>query len=494
MTFQPSPQQAALFNWVKNDKGNAFVQAVAGAGKTTSLIEAIAFMKGNVALVAFNKKIADEAKERCAAKGLQNVFAGTFHSFGFSSWKFFTKNKFIKVEAYKVQNILEDMQISDGYYAFCRSLVSLAKQAAIGHFGKIEDRNLWKALVNHHDLDADLDKDHPADLGVEHAIAALKKSNELGRQMVDFDDMIYLPVLHDIKMFQNAWVLVDEAQDTNPARRALAKKMVSPSGRMIFVGDRHQAIYGFTGADAASVDIICQEFKCSELPLTVTYRCPKTVVKASQAYVSHIQAHESAPEGKVETVTMDAFTDLHATLKAEDAILCRKTAPLVSLAYTLIRKNIACHVEGRDIGAGLLNMISKWKRIKTVEKFLEKLSDWEAAQVKKAQEKKKDLLVESIRDKCETMRVICEGCHMIEEVKAKINNLFSDSSGCDKPKNLTLSTVHKAKGREWNSVYVLGFNEYMPSKMAKLPWQREQETNLIYVAFTRAKNALTLVG
>jgi ATP-dependent exoDNAse (exonuclease V) beta subunit len=55
---------------------------------------------------------------------------------------------------------------------------------------------------------------------------------------------------------------------------------------------------------------------------------------------------------------------------------------------------------------------------------------------------------------------------------------------------VTLSTIHKAKGREWPKVFLLGRNRYMPSKYATQDWQLDQEKNLIYVAVTRAQEEL----
>jgi superfamily I DNA/RNA helicase len=82
-----SEQQQTIIDWVERGSGSAFVEAVAGAGKTTTLIEATKRMRGNVALCAFNKKIADEINERVKPLNLRGVKAGTFHSFGFGAWR-----------------------------------------------------------------------------------------------------------------------------------------------------------------------------------------------------------------------------------------------------------------------------------------------------------------------------------------------------------------------------------------------------------------------
>lgn len=497
MAFIPSAQQATVFSWINKGKGNSFVQAVAGAGKTTTLINGAKQMKGSILLVAFNKKIADELASRISMDDeITNADAKTFHSIGLTAWTKFS-GKFPKITGYKVNDIIRDLKIDEDYANFVKKLVSLAKQTGLQVHDDVEK---WNALVERHDLDADLAKGCTVTLGVQYAIDVLEANNQ-NLNVVDFDDMIYFPVLKKIKMpVQYDWVLVDEAQDTNPVRRMLAKMLCKPNGRMIWVGDKHQAIYGFTGADADAVDQIIREFRCSELPLTVTYRCPKAVVTAAKAYVNHIEAHETAPEGKVSNISNDDFTKIMESMTPNDAILCRKNAPLVKTAYRLIKQGIACQIEGKsDIGQQILMMLNKWKRVKTLADFLDKLTEWEATQITKHSDAKgvkkgKEMLVESIKDRAETIRVLCEGCPDLNCVRNKVETMFGDLKDGEKSRRVILSSVHKSKGREWNNVYVLGFNEYMPSKMAKQAWQQEQEKNLIYVAFTRAQATLTLVG
>jgi len=58
---------------------------------------------------------------------------------------------------------------------------------------------------------------------------------------------------------------------------------------------------------------------------------------------------------------------------------------------------------------------------------------------------------------------------------------------------LRLCTVHRSKGREWDRVFLVGRNQYMPSKYAKKEWEFKQEENLMYVAVTRAKKELVEV-
>ena len=77
----------------------------------------------------------------------------------------------------------------------------------------------------------------------------------------------------------------------------------------------------------------------------------------------------------------------------------------------------------------------------------------------------------------------------ISDLTVFIHSIFSPLPP-NSPLRLTLSSIHKSKGLEWPTVFLLGRNAWMPSKFATLPWMQEQEANLTYVAITRAKENL----
>ncbi len=212
----------------------------------------------------------------------------------------------------------------------------------------------------------------------------LQASTNAGREVMDFDDQLYLPLIGNARMWQNDVVLVDEAQDTNVARRLLARKMLRPGGRLVAVGDPHQAIYGFTGADNDALDLIVKDFGCTRMPLNVSYRCARAVVRHAQDVVSHIHASPDAPEGTVGAMDHVAFERLPAAmLTAGVAVLCRNVAPLVDAAFKMIRRGIGCRVEGREIGQGLINLANRWKSVKTLPALADKLSDYLARETSK---------------------------------------------------------------------------------------------------------------
>ncbi|PZU95526.1 MAG: hypothetical protein DI527_00525 [Chelatococcus sp.] len=504
MPFIPSPQQHNFLDWAQNGSGSCVLEAVAGAGKTTTVLGAVDRMPGQHAILAYNRKIAEEigGKLKSAGYDFRKAQAGTVHSFGFSAFRKEFPN--VRIEGDKVGKIadeliappgLEDAGVGLGEYrSVIVKLVSLAKQRALGVIERFGDDDRWLDIIEHFGLldecevELDEDQEHPVAAIIEKAKEIMRTSNR-DTATIDFDDMVYLPLLYKVRFWKFDVVMVDEAQDTNPARRALVRALVKKGGRVIAVGDRHQAIYGFTGADSDSLDLIAEDFNCVRMPLTVTYRCPKAVVAFAQQWVSHIEAHESAPEGKVSEIDMQGFLSL-ADMGAGDAVLCRNTKPLVALAFALIRRRIPCRVEGKDIAARLKSFTKRWK-VRSIEDFVGRLDAYFERQMTKLLAAKQEAQLQALEDCVETLKVVAAQC--LEEGKTRMSDLLAfldDLFGDDVTDVLVLSTIHKSKGREWPRVFWLDRAGTCPSRWARQGWQKEQENNLCYVAATRAQSIL----
>src|SRR5436853_5085292 len=84
-----SEQQANFIDWAQNGKGSAVLEAVAGAGKTFTILQSVKRIKGQVAILAYNKKIAEEIKGKLQNMGIdwKKAQAGTVHSFGFNTYR-----------------------------------------------------------------------------------------------------------------------------------------------------------------------------------------------------------------------------------------------------------------------------------------------------------------------------------------------------------------------------------------------------------------------
>jgi superfamily I DNA/RNA helicase len=304
--------------------------------------------------------------------------------------------------------------------------------------------------------------------------------------------MIYLPLFLGHKFNTYDWVIVDEAQDTNVVRKLMMEKLVDNGGRLLAIGDPGQAIYGFTGAENDSMNLIKERFNAVELPLSVCYRCGHNIIKSAQAFVPDIIAYEGNCEGQILNMKHDEFVKTAESLglSKKDGIICRNNAPLVSLAFALIRQGIGCRIEGKDIGKNLITLTNKW-RVNDLATFTLRIQNHFNREMDKA----KGAKLANLEDKYETMIILIERCqslgkHDLNSLRKLISDMFSDNDDYNVPNVVTLSSIHKSKGLEFDRAFILGAAQFQPSKYAVLDWMKVQEDNLSYVAITRAKHTL----
>lgn len=459
--------QKDIFRDINKGADHTVVIARAGSGKTSTIVEGFKYLpKGKKTLmVAFNKSIADELKQRAPSY----VDVMTLHSLGFRAIKqnfgeVILEND--KAMALATQLIGDDYDLWELKQNVCKC-VSLCKGFLFDTPKRIEE------LMERFDIES-FDLSH--EKFIEHVIKLLGMC-KAQKQVIDFDDMIWFPFVYRLNVGKFDVVFVDEAQDLNAAQIAMVMSAVKPTGRIIAVGDPAQSIYQFRGADSEAIPNFINKLKAKTLPLSVTYRCPKKVVKVAQEIVPDIQAPDTAPDGHV--IDLDSG-DLLKTVRPGDFILSRTNAPLIKHCLALLKGGVPANIQGRDIGANLLYFIKKSKA-KTINEFIKYVNDWREQEVQRLLTEKKDTTVAI--DKAECLLNLCEGTLTIKDLKEQIDRLFNDVDDASK---VILSTTHKAKGLERDRVFVL-VGTYRKSGAGG------EEDNLWYVAVTRAKKELYLV-
>lgn len=483
-----SAYQIALFDCAENEDCSIIIDAVAGSGKTTSIVETCnrlvkkARREGKamprILFLAFNVDIVKSLR----AKLPSEIICQTFNACGWSAWRRFTGKKMIQVEVGKTKQIIKDrFEENDQklYAAYVTKMVALAKSFGL----KPDDGDdKWFEIQNRHCVE--IDSEDPAvdyNRAVYLCKQTLKVSIARAGSICDFDDQIYMPWLNSAAFDKYDIVFIDEAQDTSGVQKQLLARMLKPGGRLIAVGDPHQAIYGFRGADSDSMNQIQVAFNAKRMPLSISYRCSQAVVMEAKKHVPHIEASPTAPIGLVETVEkygIDSFGN-------SDAIICRNNAPLVKMAFSIISRGRSVNFLGRDLGAGLIAMIERMDA-ENVEEVSELLNQWFARESVKLEKQGKENQIEAMKDRIDCVEVFIshlpEGRRTIRDLTGAIENLFKSSGP-----GITLCSAHKSKGLEWDNVFILDPN-LMPSKWAtRQEWMMEQEENLIYVAITRAK-------
>lgn len=486
MGISLSHYQKAVIEAVKESKQSLAIQAVAGGGKTFTLIECMKYVTSyNCIFIAFNKSIADEL----ASKVPQNVRARTFHSVCFEAWRNYCDGRRVRVEEDKVWSIIwkilpeEDVRV---YGYFVKNLVALAKNTGIGTDLCEDSLESWKDLADHHDLNIS-NSNANSTLGILYARKVLAASIKM-ETIIDFDDMLYMPLLYGVRFHRFDVIFVDEAQDLSLVQHALLESMLSAEGRLIAVGDPYQAIYGFRGADSESMNNLIQNFDCITLPLSVSYRCDKKIVEYAKQIVGHIEHRKYAGEGKVDQLDEYSLEDFDDS----DAIICRNTAPLVSMAYGFLRRGRRVRFLGRDFGEGLIILIEKMNT-EDIDVLQDRLYDWYQREFARAQKKNNEGLMISIEDKYQCLKIFIgnlkEPYRTVDDLVYEIAKMFKET---DEPM-LTLCTGHKSKGFEWEHVFWLD-KALIPSKYATQDWMKKQEKNLAYVIITRAKHHLTFIN
>lgn len=473
-TFTPTPEQEAIISAARDLPDNLAIVARAGAAKTSTLVMiAEALPKTSILCLAFNKKIADEMTQRLPG----NCEAKTLHGLGYKAWfQFIRKN--CKVDDRKVFKLLKDEidslsgdDKSDAYDTMAETLDFIKKGKAAGWLPQ-DLRGHWKPLFTDDEFFEALPME-PTGL----QIALIKKVSAESWNMalqghLDFDDMILCPALCSVSWPAPPLTLIDEAQDLSPLNHHILKKIVR-NRRIIAVGDPLQAIYGFRGADAHSMNKLIDMFSMTELRLTVSFRCGRKITENARWLAKDMKSPDWAIDGEVNRPVSWAASDI----EIGDAIICRNNAPLFSMAIKLIENGQLPEIAGRDIAGPLkkiLNSLGKPKDLKAM--VIDALDQWKGKEMRRAREGAKG----SIEDKYYCLRVIIEKTKTLGDAIAYLEHLLSREG------RVYLMTGHKSKGLEFDRVW------FLDQHLCRI--DRDQDANIKYVIETRAKKFLAYVS
>ncbi len=471
-----STYQRSIFDDVANGTGHILVEALAGSGKSTTIIESLKYIPSGKTwlLVAFNKRIAEDLKLKAPPGATGDI--STLHSLGLKSIGKTYKN--IKVDNDKAENIIKKIL---GKSNESRELqhnlvhaVGLAKGFLAHTSAEIDE------VLDEYEIDC---AEMPRDEFINHILVCLDlcKSNP---KVVDFNDMIWLPNVLKIDVPKYDRVFVDEAQDMSRAQIGLVLKAVQgppktkkskPEGRICLIGDGKQALYSWRGAELDILQTMKEQLNAKVFSLPISYRCPLAVVREAQKIVPEFQAAPNAIQGKVAWIDIE---QMKKEARPGCFILSRVNAPLIGLTLHFIKNGIPANIQGRDIGENLLTIVKRSKA-KTVDKLLDYVEKWKTKECQRLLKKNKN--TDHIVDKAECLAALCEGISSVQEVKTNINKLFND---VDDSKKIVLGSIHRSKGMERDVVYVLA---------STLRDSNQEEKNIRYVGYTRSKRDLYLV-
>lgn len=495
-----SAEQEAFYVEMAEGRDSVILEAFAGTGKSTTIVEGGRRAPERQQLYcAFAKRNQLDLAEKL--KGNDRAEAKTLHGVGLATVMTFWEGMRVDKSGWKRKAALVEavcgVQAPDAVKRLVGKLVDKGREMApqAREAGSLVDVAIEFDCTPGEQWEND-------GFGLDYVEARALDAMELAAtkkpaEGIDYADMLFLPVRNRWLRPRYDLIFVDERQDMTFTQLEIALGV--GRGRIVLVGDVNQAIYGFRGADTNAAIRLREQLKAKVMTLSTTYRCPRLVVDEARRLVPAYTSAPSAPDGEVRHV--GSVEKMIAEVRPNDYILSRTNAPLAKVAMALIRSQKAVRVQGKDIGAGLKAIVEKvatGKAATSIPQFFERLRRWEEREVERAEKADKPAAVELIRDKAETILVVADGVSGVPELKARLDYLFDD----ERKDAIVCSSVHKAKGLEAERVYVLSATLYpkVPQHVAEkmTPDQAarraQEERNIEYVAITRAMQTLVWVA
>lgn len=490
MSFQLTDEQKEIVRHWTREKTNLIVDAKAGAAKTSTMeVAAKAQNPIKSIVLAYNVEI----KKELASRFPEWYEAITLNGLGHRAWGK-TIGKRLELDARKVGTLIrrglnargitdEDGSIwqnTSRLVSACKlnGLVLKGAPGAPKVFIKDEPDN-WQNLIDMYDLEV-------TDLVYDLARSVLADSVEMAfHGNIDFDDQIYMSCCFSGSFPRFQMVMCDEVQDLSAMNHYMLRKVVA--NKLLCVGDPFQSIYAWRGADSKSMDRLEKMFEMEKRTLTTSFRCAKSIIAHAQKLVPEIKAWDQKPEGEVKRFKEFSADDIPDGA----AVLCRNNAPLVGLAFKLLRARKPVRFVNREVGKGLVKLATKICENQLeipCPSFIEKVLIWRDAELEKALANGNQFKADLVSDKASAIIAIAEETRTVQECLDALEDIFSNEYA-----TITFSTGHGSKGKEWDKVFILD-SWLLPSKRATSEEALQQEKNLDYVMRTRAKNFLGYIN
>ena len=518
--------------------GPVVILAGAGTGKTRAITHRIAYavLAGahdprRTLAVTFTARAAGELRHRLSVLGVEGVQARTFHSAALRQLRYFWPRVVggapPEILAHKARILgpaLSKAGRSDP--SLLRDVAAeiewaKASQVTAGDYAE-------RAAVAGREPPGALSRDDVAGL------YAAYDARKTAAGLIDFEDVLLLTVgMLDSRLDvaeevrgQYRWFTVDEYQDVNPLQQRLLGLWLGERDELCVVGDASQTIYTFTGASSAHLLDFRRTYPhATEVRLVRSYRSTPQVVGLANKVLAGARAgaglelRATRDDGPEPTVTM------HDDEPAEAAAVARRVKALLATGTparevgVLYRINAQSEVLEEALAQAAVPYVLRGESA-----FFERGEVREAVTRLRGAARggeSDDPLGEQVRAVLSAMGWAAEPPSGHGAVRERWENLLrvvtlADDLERERPQSslgdlvadldaraavraapaadgVTLSTVHAAKGLEWEAVFVVGLNNgTFPISFADTPVRVEEERRLFYVAVTRARTHLGL--
>lgn len=465
--------------------GNIRINAVAGSGKTTTVIEYARSRPrhAKILYLVFNRTVKEEAVKKFESHGLANVKVETAHSL---AYKYIVPKHGYKLRAngYKTYEIADLLGLRGNGEKHAEYIIANHINKFISYFCNSDKRKVQE--LNYLDLVAD----DNAKAFVTKFYDYIEKQTRLLLAKMDKGE---IEITHDfyLKKFQLAdhelgydYILFDEGQDASAAMLAVFLKQKATK---VIVGDTHQQIYGWRHAVNSLEKVDFKNFY-----LSASFRFSQDIADLAVEVLRwkrHLKPHEQVAitgkgtTGIFKTKAVIARSNLGLLLKAIHYVTEKKKIKRIyfegniqsytyaeegASLYDVLNLENAKHTKVND------KMIRSMKNMAELEDYIEKTEDVQlATMVEIVKEYGNDIydIIKEIKEK-----------HVDDKEKAEV----------------IFSTVHRCKGMEYDAVELA--NDFISEeKLLRLKKEMKEggggpklneEVNLLYVAITRTKNSL----
>lgn len=471
-----------------NSTGNIKINAVAGSGKTTTVIEyAKAQPKtSKILYLAFNKTVRLEAAKKFADKGLGNVKVETAHSLAYKHIVF--KNNYkVRPHGYKTHEIAELLGLEGNGEKHAEYIVANHINKFISYFcnsetTRVQDLNYLEIL-----------SDPKAKAFVSNFYEYIEKQT---RMLLSKMDKGEIEITHDfyLKKFQLSspklnydYILFDEGQD---ASAAMLDVFFKQKATKVIVGDTHQQIYGWRFAINS---LEKADFKTCNL--STSFRFSQDVANIAMEVLKwkkHIEIEApfqiigKGTAGKIKSKAVIARTNLGLLLKAIEYVTEKK-----KIKNIYFEGNISSYTYA-DEGTSLYDVLNLYnnKRRLIRDKLIKEMKDIEELEeyIDKTEDVQLGMMVEIVK----------EYGNKIPEIIKTIKEKHLDNDDKENAE-MIFSTVHRCKGMEYDAIQIV--NDFISEeKLAKLVTdikkddlnfgKLNEEINLLYVAISRTKSSV----
>lgn len=471
-----------------NSTGNVKINAVAGSGKTTTVIEYARARPKNskILYIAFNKSVKLEAIKKFVDKGLISVKVETAHSLAYKN-VVFANNYKVSSNGYKANEIAELLGLKGNGDKHAEYIIANHVNKFIAYFCNSEKQRVQDLNYLDHVTD------QKARIFVKNYYAYIEKQTRLFLAKMDKGE---IDITHDfyLKKFQLSnpqlnfdYILFDEGQDASPAMLDIFLKQ---SATKIIVGDTHQQIYGWRFAVNS-----LEKVDFSALNLSTSFRFSPDIANLANK-VLEWKAHF----GKYEPVLISGKGI--SKEKKTKATLARTNLGLLLKAIQFVtetKNNKRIYFEGNinsytyaDDGASLYDVLSLYNgnRYRIRDKLIQSMNSMYELEeyITKTEDVQLGMMVEIVKEYGDEIPGIIKSIkdrHIDNDDKEKADMIFS--------------TVHRSKGMEYDSIQLV--NDFITEEKIKKVIEQtkdkdlnvaklNEEINLLYVAITRTKNVI----